>query len=247
MDVEEIRAELSNLEEKLNIDSEIIEYIIRDTVFAERIFIYESKRHPSSQLKDLLERIEGDDSRRHVVMVSDENPIPSDCSEYDCFLVITESGEEESIIKMVETARENDTYVYAFCSNLQSRLASISDSFVYIPDSPDFEENAQLFFTVTAKRLHYFVEMSEYELDGPPKLSILAPLTQAERVRDGRYSGHIKARKSPEEKKEFVKDLAVMIIFGLILLALFYGAVFLIQYFFGIPIWDNLITNGTMI
>lgn len=246
LDVEEIREELRNLEERLNIDSEIIEYIVRDIAFAERIFIYESERHPSSYLKETLENVEGDESRRNVILVSNENPIPSDCSEYDCFLVISELGEEDSLIQMVETARENETYVYAFCSNFQSKLSLISDSFVYIPDNPDFEENAELFFTTTANRLRYFVELAEYEMDGPPKLSILAPLVQPERVRKGEYSCHIKRRASPKEKREFVKDLIIMIIFGLILLALFYGIIFIIQHFFGIPIWDNLITNGTM-
>ena len=221
MDVEEIRDILKDVGDKLDLDMEIIEYLIRDIVFSNRFIIIELEDDFDKSISQEFYQY-FDDSK--VMLANSADDFPSDISSDDCVFAISNSGEDSGTIDLVKRAKSKKAYVYVLSSNFQSALASMADSFIHIKDSSNFKENALLLIDTIKTRINYYYGSDEYQLDGSQPLNIMVWRERASIPRVGKpVSSHF-------EKKSMSRHNKIFLAFSLIVVAVLVLAYFAIKF-----------------
>lgn len=166
MNVEEIRAELQMLENKLDIDVDIIEYLIRDIFYADKVHIIGSESC-SEIVDDFIFKLKSNISEKRIEGDSPKNKF----KDTHCLLLISPSGEEKNLIEIASAAKDKDSIIYIISSNRFSPLLSFAYQFFHIKDETNFIENTQYLLSTIYNRLEYYLNNREYAVLPPTALT----------------------------------------------------------------------------
>ena len=237
-DINDLRRELRDLGERLDIDTDIIEHIIRDAGYCDGFYILytEGGRDDGeseglaalfgpSEMTDYfimqLRKVKHRQSES-VELVKSKSQFPEGCSDRDCVFAISKSGEDSQVIDMTRTAKSKGALAYVMTSNNSSELAGLADDLICIRDEDNFEEYGEMFLKTTIHRLFYYIESEEHVLDGPAKIGIAEnmELAKIERVVTTDYESPFLKRNNRNHTIAMV-ILALLIIIPCILILIF--------------------------
>jgi hypothetical protein len=237
-DINDLRRELRDLGERLVIDTDIIEHIIRDAGYCNGFYIIytEGGRDDGgaeglgalfgpSEMTDYfimqLRKVKHRESES-VGLIKSKSQFPEGCSDRDCVLAISKSGEDSDAVDMTRTAKSKGALAYVMTSNNSSELAGLADDLIYIRDEANFEKYGEMFLETTIHRLFYYIESEEHVLDGPVKIGIAEnmELAKIERVVTTDYESPFLKRNNRNHTIAMV-ILALLIIIPCILILMF--------------------------
>lgn len=244
MNIEEIRAELQMLENKLDIDVDIIEYLIRDIFYADNVYIIGSESC-SEIVDDFIFKLKSNLFGKKIEGDSPKNKF----KDTHCLLIISQSGEEKNLIEIASAAKDKGSIIYIISSNRFGSLVSFAYEFLHIRDESNFIENTQYLLSTVYNRLEYYLNNREYDVASPtaltkdstkerlniPKSSVLV---------SGYKVSHLESKKKNSEAKWMI--LIIIIIMWIFIFAVFY-ILYLLQSFMGMqPDFNKMIMSSAI-
>lgn len=208
--VEEMKNDLEDTGDILDLDMEIVNSLMYDSLYSKRFFILELEGDEKIS-EDFYDSFE---------LIKSESDFPSDISSEDCIFVISKSGEDSATIDLVKYAKSKKAYVYVMSSESKSVLALLSDKFIHIKDYDNFEEYGKLFLNTYNHRRHFYFESNEYRLDEPKPLHIGDPAfnISASRVFDNNNS-HFTKKRFRKKMKAFILISLALLLIGVLIMA----------------------------
>lgn len=234
MDVEEIRTQLARLEERLDIDADIIEYLIRDIFYADKFYTI-GEGICGDIADDFISKLKLGLSMKNAEKYSPKTKF----KDSHCILFISPSGDEEELIEIAGIAKEKDSFIYVVCSDRYSPLASFANEFIHIKDKNSFIEDSEYLLSTIYDRLEYYTNSREYAVANPHALTLestkklLNMPDSSVMVSNKQIVSHLEIKK--QENESLIPSFLLIFFFLIILILIFKGIIYLISLLLGFP------------
>jgi D-arabinose 5-phosphate isomerase GutQ len=96
-----------------------------------------------------------------LIGIEDSNILEDNLNSGDCILVISSSGEDETILNMVKPAKSMNVKVYAICDKF-SDLAMLADEIIEVDE--DFKDSVTENIETTTEKLGKYIKKNVREL-----------------------------------------------------------------------------------